>query len=245
MISLLIRLFRKKPIIYLRSDGYAEYEAILGKIGSAIYHFMFIILASCSNFISCRSYILRGKKGRIVSPSQLDSIWIRKPKKIDVKSFKLLYVGRLKIEKGIYALADLIKNKRGVDLNIITAEKNSSHKINQSNIKIKFTNNKAKLIKYYDEHNIFILPSYTEGHPMVVLEALARRRPVIIFEEIKHIIGEKKGIFVTKRNFLSLFKMLNYIKKDYKKIQKEMKKNNLPTQKEFIEEMSNSILKFD
>ena len=36
---------------------------------------------------------------------------------------------------------------------------------------------------------------------MVLLEALARRRPVIIFDEIEHVIGDKKGIFVAKRNF--------------------------------------------
>ena len=43
-----------------------------------------------------------------------------------------------------------------------------------------------KLINYYDEHNIFVLPSYTEGYPMVLLESLARLRPVIIFEEINY-----------------------------------------------------------
>ena len=48
------------------------------------------------------------------------------------------------------------------------------------------------LIKFYDDHNIFILPSFTEGHPMALLEALARSRPVIIFDEIKHVIGNKK-----------------------------------------------------
>ena len=99
--------------------------------------------------------------------------------------------------------------------------------INQSNIKVFSTqNNKTKLIKYYDDHNIFILPSYTEGHPMVLLEALARRRPVIIFDEIKHVIGDKKGIFVSRRNFVSLLGLLNNIKKNYKKIQKEMRKIN-------------------
>ena len=76
-------------------------------------------------------------------------------------------------------------------------KKNNSYKINQSNIKVLPTqNNKSKLIKHYDEHNIFILPSFTEGHPMVLLEALARRRPVVIFDEIKHVIGDKKGVFV-------------------------------------------------
>tara|TARA_B100000941_G_scaffold21992_1_gene13156 strand:- start:33 stop:656 length:624 start_codon:yes stop_codon:yes gene_type:complete len=197
---------------------------------------MFSLVAAFSNLISCRDYILKGKKGKIIYPSQLDSVWLRQPKNTEIKNFKLLYVGRLRVEKGIYALSELIKNKRDISLTIIGAEQGSSHKINQSNVKVLPTqSNKTKLIKYYDDHNIFILPSFTEGHPMVLLESLARRRPVVIFNEIKHVIGDKKGIFVTKRNFLSFLATLNSIKKNYKKIQKDMKKNKLPTYKEFIE----------
>ena len=167
---------------------------------------MFVIVTSVSNLISCRSYILNGKKGKIVNPSQLDSTWLRQPKKLEIKSFKLLYVGRIRVEKGIYFLANLIKNKRNISLTIAGAEKNTSYKINQSNVKIlPNQSNKLKLIKCYDDHNIFILPSYTEGHPMVLLEALARRKPVIIFDEIKHVVGDKKGIFISKRNFMNLF----------------------------------------
>ena len=237
IISLFLKCLGKKPIVYLRSDGYGEYKAILGKVGPTIYNLMFIIVTSISNLISCREYILKGKKGKIVYPSQLDSIWLRKPKNLEIKSFKLLYVGRIRVEKGIYFLANLIKNKRDISLTIVGAEKETSYNINQSNLKIlPNQNNKAKLIKHYDDHNIFILPSFTEGHPMVLLEALARRRPVIIFNEIKHIIGDKKGIFVAKRNFINFFGTLNNIKKNYKRIQKEMKKNKLPTNKEFIEQ---------
>jgi glycosyltransferase involved in cell wall biosynthesis len=246
IISLFLKLLGKKPIVYLRSDGYGEYKAILGKIGPLIYHFMFSITGSISNLISCRQYILRGKKGKILSPSQLDSIWFRKPKSLEIKNFKLLYVGRIKVEKGIYSLADLIRNKRDISLTVVGAEKETSYKINQSNIKIlPNQNNKIKLIKHYDDHNIFILPSFTEGHPMVLLEALARRRPVIIFDDIKHVIGEKKGIFVSRRNFISFFGTLNNIKKNYKKIQKDMKKNKLPTNKEFIDKFVKYIDDFN
>ena len=246
LISIFLKFLGKKPIVYLRSDGYGEYKAILGKVGPMIYHFMFVIVTSVSNLISCRSYILNGKKGKIVNPSQLDSTWLRQPKKLEIKSFKLLYVGRIRVEKGIYFLANLIKNKRNISLTIAGAEKNTSYKINQSNVKI-LTNqsNKLKLIKCYDDHNIFILPSYTEGYPMVLLEALARRKPVIIFDEIKHVIGDKKGIFISKRNFMNLFSTLNNIKKNYKKIQKDMKKNKLSTNKEFIEQFVKSINEFN
>ena len=80
---------------------------------------------------------------------------------------------------------------------------------------------------------------------MVVLEALARRRPVIVFEDIHHIIGNKKGIFVSKRNFINFFGTLNSIKKNYKKIQKDMKKNKLPTNKEFIDKFVKYIDNFN
>ena len=245
-ISLFIKILGRKPMIYLRSDGYGEYEAIFGKIGPIIYHFMFSIVSSFSSLVSCRDYILRGKKGKIINPSQLDSVWLRQPKKIEIRNFKLLYVGRLRVEKGIFALTELIRNKRDISLTIVGAEKESSNKINQSNVKI-FPNqsNKNRLIKFYDDHNIFILPSFTEGHPMVLLESLARRRPVVIFDEIKHVIGNKKGIFVSKRNFISFFGILNNIKKNYKKIQKDMKKNKLPTNKEFIDKFVKYIDDFN
>ena len=98
-ISLFIKILGRKPIVYLRSDGYGEYKAILGKIGPIFYHFMFSITGAISNLISCRDYILRGKKGKILSPSQLDSVWLRQPKNGEIKNFKLLYVGRLRVEK--------------------------------------------------------------------------------------------------------------------------------------------------
>ena len=241
-ICLILRLFGKTPIVYLRSDGYGEYKAILGRFGPPIYHIMYNFISLISNLISCREYILKGKKGKIIHPSQLDSVWLRKPKSLELKNFKLLYVGRIRVEKGIFSLAGLIKNRRNIYLTVVGAEKQTSYKINQSNIKIQLNqSNKARLIKYYDDHNIFVLPSFTEGHPMVLLEALARRRPVVIFDEIKHVIGNKKGIFVAKRNFLNFFGTLNFIKKNYKKIQKDMMKNKLPTNKEFIEEFVKAI----
>ena len=241
-VCLFLRFYGKTPIVYLRSDGYGEYKAILGNIGKLVYHLMFTVTSLISNLISCRNYILRGNKGKVVYPSQLDSVWLRKPKNQDVKNFKLLYVGRIRVEKGVFSLASLIKNKRDISLTIVGAEKNTSYKINQSNINIQLTqSNKARLIKYYDDHDIFVLPSFTEGHPMVLLEALARRRPVIVFEEIEHVIGDKKGIFVAKRNFLNFFGTLNHIKKNYKKIQKDMMKNKLPTNKEFLEEFVKAI----
>ena len=77
---------------------------------------------------------------------------------------------------------------------------------------------------------------------MVLLEALSRLRPVIVFKEIEHVIGNKKGIFVSERNYDSLEKTIQHIIKNYKSIQEEMKKNILPTNYKFIEDFKNIIL---
>ena len=99
----------------------------------------------------------------------------------------------------------------------------------------------SKLIKIYDNHNITILPSFTEAHPKVLDESLARLRQVIIFEEISHVIQNRKGIYISKRNAQSLLETINFIMKNYKNIEEEMKKNKLPTKQKFISQMSNIL----
>jgi glycosyltransferase involved in cell wall biosynthesis len=237
-----LKFFKKKPIVYLRSDGYGEYKAIFGFLGPIIYHFMFTVTSMVSNLISCRKYILKNQEGDLVSPSQLDESWLNNTVNANVDKIKLLYIGRIKPEKGIYSLLDIIKSNNEISLTIVGAEKNLPQNINQRNVSVhEIENNKQKLIKFYDDHNIFILPSFTEGYPMALLEALARKRPVIIFEEIKHVICDKKGIFVSKRNLDSLIETINYIKKNYREINEQMSQNKLPINKDFIKEFRNLI----
>jgi glycosyltransferase involved in cell wall biosynthesis len=241
----LIKLFKKNSIVYLRSDGYAEYKEIFGFFGPMMYHSMFSVISKISVLISCREHILRNKPGEVVAPSQISSPWLTNHKESEINETKLLYVGRIRKEKGIYSLLNLIKEiKLDLTLTIVGAEKHSLTKIKQENVNVyEVENNEQNLIKFYDDHNIFILPSYTEGHPMVLLEALARLRPVIIFRDIEHVVGDKKGIFVAKRNSNSFLEQINYIKKNYKNIQEEMKKNKLPTKEEFLLKFSDLILK--
>ena len=199
---------------------------------------MYKIVTSKSNVIIVDQRLYKGTKSYLVHPSKLDNLWFTGYKEASIDQIRLLYVGRIRVEKGIFYLTKILKNEEDfLELNIVGAEVDSKNFVNQKNIKINLIEpNEDKLIKFYDECNIFVLPSYTEGHPMVLLESLARLKPVIIFEEIKHVIGEKKGIFVSKRNKDNFFELMNYIKKNYNSIQTEMKKNILPLKKDYIED---------
>ena len=231
-------LFGRKPYLYLRSDGYNEYKIILGIFGKFIYHLMFIIITRFSILISCREYILAGKKGLVVSPSQLDSIWYQNHVVPTTSEIKLIYVGRIKKEKGIFSLLKLIKDQTKINLTIVGASEEDTKIINQSNVKIlKIIKDKKELINLYDKNNITILPSYTEGYPMVILESLSRLRPVIIFKEIEHVVENRKGIFVSNRDYSSLFEKINHIIINYKSIQESMKLNKLPDNESFINQL--------
>ncbi len=207
--TLLLSIFRKKVFTYLRSDGFDEYKSKFGIIGKIIYGIMFNISIILTDTISCSKKILRGNDGKIVSPSQLNSEWVNRKDLNPTFAPKLIYVGRLKKEKGVFSLIDIIKNDENISLTIVGAAAEKEILSEAKNIKIlNIETDTKKLIKLYDNHSIFILPSFTEGHPMVLLEALARGKPVIVFKELNYLIGLYKGVFVCERNLSSLKKIL-------------------------------------
>ena len=240
---LLLFLFTNKIYVYLRSDGFKEYENILGKKWVFLYQIMFFVMLQKSKIISCQKKLSRGRNSYLVKPSELDEIWFKnRKKKINLqKKIRLLYVGRIRIEKGIFNLLNIFsKLENEAELTIVGDKKIKLF----NNYNIKFYNFFSKtnfLIEQYDKCHIFILPSYTEAHPKVIDEALARYKPVIIFDDIKHVIGERLGIFVCKRNSEDLENKISYIYKNYPKIVKNISKNILPTKKVFLEDLNNII----
>ncbi len=239
IICLLLFILRRKVFVYLRSDGYEEYKCYSKYFGPSIYHLMFKLAFWRSSFIACRSHILKGKKGLVVSPSQLNQRWFVERKPSNLKNIELLYVGRIRIEKGVFSLLKILnKMKLNFNFTIINPENSHDKKLESERVKIiNFKNKEDSIIKVYDDHNIFILPSYTEGHPQVLDESLSRLRPVIIFEEISHVIGNREGVFVCKRNSESLSEKIQYIMKNYSTIQEKMSKNILPTKEDFLKKI--------
>ena len=238
---ILLFFFRKKIFVYLRSNGYEEYKEIFGVIGPLIYHLMFKTVTFKSNIISCQERLFTKRKSEIVFPSELNSLWLKNIQERPLDKPNLLYVGRLKVEKGIFSLLKIFEEISD-DIHLSIVGKKEKETLNNKNINyIGYGYKAPDLIKIYDKHNIFILPSFTEAHPKVIDESLARKRPVIIFEEIKHIIQNREGIFVSKRNAKSFVETINFIIKNYAKIQERMKKNKLPTKKDFISQMSNIL----
>ena len=247
---LFLLLFRKKVFVYLISSGHEEWKFILGPWSVWIYHIMYLIVTSNSIVIALHDRLHKKQNTFLINSSTLNEEWKKNFKEPKVDKVRFLYVARVNPEKGIYEFLEMFRNlKIDAEISIVGKTKNlrlqsKLKKVFDDNKNIKFPgyiSDRKLLMDTYDNHNILILPSYTEGQPYVVDEALARRRPVLIFEDIAHIIKNRKGIFVSKRNIESLTETISFIMQNYYEIQKEIDKNKLPLEKDMIEEISNII----
>ena len=192
--------------------------------------------------ISVCNSITNEKIYSLVRPSELSNEWFEKFKQPTGKVPKLLYIGRFKKEKGIFSLLQIIKKfKINFSLTIAGDHKVFKHKKPSKVFYFKELITIENIIEFYDNHHIFILPSFTEGYPKVILESLSRRRPVIVFDEISHVKRDFNGIFVCERNHVSLQEKINYIMKNYKSIQSQLKSNILPTKKNFQKEFNRIV----
>ena len=250
--SLFLFLLRRKVYVYLISSGYEEWKFILGSWSVWIYHIMFKIVTSNSTVIALHDRLYNKKNGNVIASSTLDENWLQNFKEVKLDKARFLNVSRVNPEKGIYEFLEIFKKiEFDAELSIIGKTKNlklqkkfESIIGDSKNIKFPgYISDRKLLIDTYDSHNILILPSYTEGQPYVVDESLARRRPVLIFEDIKHIIKDRKGIFVSKRDIKSFTNTTKYIIQNYHKIQKDIEKNKFPLEKDMFKQISSIINK--
>ena len=211
---------------------------------------MYSTITSKSTVIALHERLYQKDDGHIIESSTLNKEWLQNLKKPNLDKIKFLNVSRVNPEKGIFEFLEMFKQLEiNAEISIIgrinnLTLQNKFQSIIQKNPNILFPgyiSNRRSLIDAYDNHNILILPSYTEGQPYVVDESLARRRPVLIFEDIKHIIKGRKGVFVSERNITSLTKTVKYIMQNYYNIQKEIDQNKFPLEEDMFKQISKVI----
>ncbi len=241
---LFIKRINLSGFVYLRSDGFLEYKYKYGLLGYYLYYLMFFLIRKKLKILSCSKNFTNVNVTNVLHPSELDLIWQKVPDVIQKYKTDFLYVGRFKEEKGSYYLVNIFKTfLKDYNLTIVGNDKKSiPSKFFSDNITYENSiTDINELIKVYDSSKIFILPSYTEGFPKVISEALARLKPVIIFEEINHVINGREGIFVCKREKENLKKTIDLILNDYNKIQEKIKQNYFYTKDHFKKELLISI----
>ena len=132
------------------------------------------------NILSCSKSLTGIDNPKLVFPSEITNKWLNNrkkqlKKKIKNKKVKLLYLGRFRKEKGYESLINLFNELNiKADLTMVGNDfkylKKNQYPKNK-NIKIYGqVSSTQKLIKFYNDSDIFILPSYVEAYPQVILE---------------------------------------------------------------------------
>ena len=135
---LFLLLFKKKMFLYLRSDGKKEIAVIFGKKISIIYKMVENIMVKFCNLIVVNNLISKKKKFYLVNPSQIDEEWFEDIKMSQRNTIKLLYIGRLKIEKGVHSLINIFEKIQYSEKNILLTLIGLGNKPRNTSNKIRF-----------------------------------------------------------------------------------------------------------
>ncbi len=174
--------------------------------------------------ISEKYYIIQNKKE------------LREKLKLNINKKYILYIGRIKTTKGIKELLDAMKkiDNKSIGLLIIGggADYDKYNKytkgINLKNVKFLGEIYGDKKLDYLSACDCLILPSYTEGAPVVLMEAIAKNLPVIVTDVggiSKMIANGREGIIIRPRSSEEIIKAIeNILKWKDKDIRKHAEK---------------------
>jgi glycosyltransferase involved in cell wall biosynthesis len=122
------------------------------------------------------------------------------------RNFTVLFVGRLEPEKGplnILKVAAVLNDIKFLIAGYGSQQEEIEKIIKQrnlSNVKLLGTVNHALMPRVYHSVDVLVLPSYTEGMPIVMLEAMASEVPVIVSDvgAVGEILKDNNGGFAVQ-----------------------------------------------
>jgi len=135
----------------------------------------------------------------------------RKELKLDLNEKYILYLGRIKTTKGIKELLDSMKEFENTNIKLLLIGEGEdyekylkySKEKDMKNVKFLGAIYGDKKLLYLSASNALILPSYTEGAPVVLMEAIAQNLPVIVTDVggIRRMIKDKReGIIIKPKS---------------------------------------------
>ncbi|MDO6725749.1 glycosyltransferase family 4 protein [Cognatishimia sp. 1_MG-2023] len=147
-----------------------------------------------ASFVACISHFCRSQAMSFSNPAHWNKLHIVHcaidPDRYDDASNKggkrLLFVGRLAAVKGLPILLNAMADQPDLSLTVIgdgpdraALEQQSADLGLASRVTFAGYKSQSEVATALTEHDIFVLPSFAEGVPVVLMEAMAAARPVI------------------------------------------------------------------
>jgi glycosyltransferase involved in cell wall biosynthesis len=223
---LLAKLFYKKPFVINYGYDYEKVAKIEGKyILAFFYKIVSFIVIKFADAVIITSPHLK-KKVDTYLPRRIEFI----PNSVNTNLFKpsikhresiknILFIGRLEEQKNLFSLIEAVSRLRN-DLKLIFIGDGSKRKEltnfakeNNVNLQIIKSVPHNKLPMYLKSADVFVLPSFIEGNPKVLLEAMSTGVAAIgaDVEGIKEVISDKKTGILTGTNPEQIKKAIEYL----------------------------------
>ncbi|MFX0186838.1 MAG: glycosyltransferase [Candidatus Hodarchaeota archaeon] len=158
-----------------------------------------------------KAFKLKGKRKKIQYIPNFIDVNQFKPNNLKKKVNHILFIGRLSPEKNLFNLLNAIKNLRFISLDIIGSgpdENKLKIKAKELGININFLGMipNDQLPKIINQYSIFVLPSFYEGNPKVLLEAMSCGLACIgtNVRGINNIIKHEKNGYLCETNSTSI-----------------------------------------
>lgn len=199
--AIIIKILYHKPFVFTYGYDYSEFSKLEGNLIRPLLLKILELIAFkfASGIIVTTKYIeanLKRKYPRaniIFIPNGLDINQFTPRNKLPVAScqlpiFKLLFVGRLEKQKNLINLIkaiSLLTDKYNIKLLFIgqgSMEIDLKNLAKKLKINLNIINNipHNQIVRYYQQADIFVLPSLMEGHPKALLEAMACGLPCLV-----------------------------------------------------------------
>ncbi len=152
-------------------------------------------------------------KKPIIIPNGVDNIFFNKiknnkfKKSLNIKGKLVLFFGRLNITKGpdkfVLAAKEILKERKDVYFVLVGPDEGMKDKLKKliDNKNILLLNpiyDRKKIAEMYQAADVFVLPSFREGLPLTLFEAMASGTPIIAspVNGVPYEMNENNGIFV-------------------------------------------------
>ena len=242
---------RIKPKIGVKFHGYEMYQ-FSPNLKIKMQHFMLRPFVKKLNNKADYVFSYGGKITNIIKdlgvpnnkiieiPSAINKSWLYDKKLNISKSIKFLFVGRFERRKGIEEINKAILN---LPINNVDIE---FHFVGSIPAKNQIKRNDFKIIYYgeiideeskkkiYDKCDILMCPSYSEGMPNVILEAMSRGLAIMATDvgAVRLLVSEDNGILLNNSNEILIRKAISKIILMDKKLILNMKENSIKIIKE-------------
>lgn len=173
---------------------------------------------------------------------------------IERKENKILFVGHNVREKGIFELVEACSTIENITLDIFGPQDALIHNslnqwINENGFKgeinFKGLQPQVEIYKAMREATLFVLPTYTEGFPYVIVEAMANGCPIITtpvgaIQEMLTFDNKLTGYLVKPKDMSGLRNQIEYCIANINELQEKAQKGK---DKAFIEYSTDAVMK--